>query len=88
MKKIIILSLLSRTVFRHADLFAQGPACCDREAVLYCEYNHAFMGNTERDKIEKEFSQAVFEKFREILNRDCFQVILPTPLDAANIPQN
>lgn len=88
MKKIIILSLLSLTVFRYTDLLAQGPACCDREAVLYCEYNHAFMGNTERDKIEKEFSQAVFEKLREILNRDCFQVILPTPLDAANIPQN
>lgn len=88
MQKLIALLLLSFMVSSQSGLFAQSADCCDREAILYCEYNHSFMGNTEREKIEKEFTEAVFEKFQEILNRDCFQVTLPTPLDALNIPQN
>ncbi len=69
-------------------LFAQESDCCDREAVLYCEYNHAFTSNTERDKTEKEFSAAAFLKLKEILDKKCFRVILPLPLDASNMPQN
>lgn len=88
MQKLIALSLLYFIVSPQSCLFAQSADCCDREAILYCEYNHSFMGNAEREKIEKEFTGAVFGKFQEIFNRDCFQVLLPAPLDASNIPQN
>lgn len=88
MQKLFIVLILSFITQVDSQLYAQGADCCDREAILYCEYNHALMGNTAREKIEKEFSAAVFAKFQEIFNRNCFRVILPMPLDASNIPQN
>ena len=88
MQKIIFLFLLSFVYPWQINLLAQESDCCDREAILYCEYNHAFMSNTEREKTEKEFSAAVFAKFKETFNSNCFQVILPMPLNASNIPQN
>ncbi len=72
----------------NCKLFAQDSDCCDREAILFCDYNHPFMSNSEKERTEKEFSVAVFDKFQEVFNRNCFQVILPMPLDASNIPQN
>jgi hypothetical protein len=88
MQKVFSILILSLFTLGHSDLFAQGTDCCDREAILYCEYNHPFMSNTAKEKIEKEFTASVFEKFSEVFNHNCFQVIMPKPLDASNIPQN
>ncbi len=76
MQKLVILLLLSSIVQVNSNLFAQGSGCCDREAILYCEYNHAFLGNTTEEKIEKEFSASAFEKFKEVFTCDCFQLTL------------
>jgi hypothetical protein len=88
MQKVFSILILSLIVLGHSNLFAQGTDCCDREAILFCEYNHPFMSNTAKEKIEKEFTASVFEKLSEVFNHNCFQVILPKPLDASNIPQN
>lgn len=87
MQKLFIL-LLSLIVHVQNNLFAQGTECCGRKAILYCEYNHSLIGNTAREKIEKEFSAAVFQKFNELLSGNCFGLILPTPLNPANVAQN
>lgn len=88
MQRLFILLLLSLILPGYLILFAQETNCCDREAILYCEYNHAFLDNTQEEKIEKEFSTAVFQKFNELFSKNCFQIILPMSPEAANLSQN
>ncbi len=70
------------------SIFAQGPALCQREAIVYCDYYQAFQGPDENESAESEFCDAVKAKLTQLFTRDAFHIIEGGPLDAGNMPEN
>ena len=84
--KIIIFLLWS--IFAYGHLFAQGSDCCEREAVVYCDYYQAFQGTDANEAVQEEFCNSVKAKLTQLFTRDCFRLIEAGPLDAANLAEN
>ena len=82
---VILFLLLSQYQFL---VIAQEVGCCQREAVIYCDYYQAFQGPEENKVAKEDFSNAVKAKLTQLFTRDCFQIIEEGPLDASNLPEN